>query len=155
MNTPYPLNSFITIEPGETQTSVGDHFFNQDPGDGTNPVSFQFRFYMVDNDGNEVMSIPELMTDYFVTYQYQAQSFSIDENFSENLVIFLDQKILTISTSLEYVISLFDISGKNILTYQLNEGVNSIDVSNIADGIYVLRVNDDLNRSDYRKILLN
>ena len=155
LNTPYPLNSFITIEPGETQTSVGDHFFNQDPGDGTNPVSFQFRFYMVDNDGNEVMSIPELMTDYFVTYQYQAQSFSIDENFSENLVIFLDQKILTISTSLEYVISLFDISGKNILTYQLNEGVNSIDVSNIADGIYVLRVNDDLNRSDYRKILLN
>ena len=155
LNTPYPLNSFITIEPGETQTSVGDHFFNQDPGDGTNPVSFQFRFYMVDNDGNEVMSIPELMTDYFVTYQYQAQSFSIDENFSENLVIFLDQKILTISTSLEYAISLFDISGKNILTYQLNEGVNSIDVSNIADGIYVLRVNDDLNRSDYRKILLN
>jgi hypothetical protein len=155
LNTPYPLNSFVTIEPGETQTSVGDHFFNQDSGDGTNPVSFQFRFYMVDSEGNEVFSIPELMTDYFVTYQYQAQSFSLDENFSENLQIFLDQKILTISAPSEYTVSLFNISGKNILTTGLNEGINSIDVSNIANGIYILKFNDDFNRSDYRKILLN
>ena len=155
LNTPYPLNSFVTIEPGETQTSVGDHFFNQDPGDGNNPVSFQFRFYMVDSEGNEVMSIPELMTDYFLTYQYQAQSFSIDENFTENLQLHLNQKILTITAPSEYTVSLFDISGKNILTTKLNEGINSIDVSNIVDGIYVLKFNDDFNRSDYRKILLN
>ena len=155
LNTPYPLNSFVIIEPGETQTSVGDHFFNQDPGDGTNPVSFQFRFYMVDSEGNEVMSIPELMTDYFITYQYQAQSFNLDENFSENIQLYLSQKILSISTTLEYTFSLFDISGKKIITAKLNEGINSIDVSNIADGIYILKFNDDLNRSDYRKILLN
>ena len=155
LNTPYPLNSFVTVEPGETQTSIGDHFFNQDPGDGINPVSFQFRFYMVDNDGNEVMSIPELMTDYFVTYQYQAQSFSIGENFSENLQLYLNQKNLTITVSSEYTISLFDISGKNILTTQLNEGINSIDVSNIVDGIYILKFYNDFNKSDYRKILLD
>ena len=155
LNTPYPLNSFVTIEPGETQTSVGDHFFNQDPGDGTNPVSFQFRFYMVDSEGNEVMSIPELMTDYFLTYQYQAQSFSLDENFSENIQLYLNQKILTITAPSEYTVSLFDISGKNILTTQLNEGINSIDVSYIANGIYILKFNDEFNRSDNKKILLN
>ena len=155
LNTPYPLNSFVTIEPGETQTSVGDHFFNQDPGDGTNPVSFQFRFYMVDSEGNEVMSIPELMTDYFVTYQYQAQSFSLEENFSENIQLYLNEKILTITAHSEYTVSLFDISGKNILTTQLNEGINSIDVSNITNGIYILKFNDDFNRLDYRKILIN
>ena len=155
LNTPYPLNSFVTIEPGETQTSVGDHFFNQDPGDGNNPVSFQFRFYMVDSEGNEVMSIPELMTDYFVTYQYQAQSFSLEENFSENIQLYLNEKILTITAPSKYTVSLFDISGKNILTTQLNEGINSIDVSNITNGIYILKFNDDFNTSDYRKILLN
>jgi hypothetical protein len=155
LNTPYPLNSFVTIEPGETQTSVGDHFFNQDPGDGTNPVSFQFRFYMVDDEGNEVMSIPELMTDYFVTYEYQAQSFSLDENFSENLQLYLNQKILSIISQSEYTISLFDISGKNILTTKIKQGVNSIDVFNIADGVYILKFNDDLDRSYFRKILLN
>ena len=155
LNTPYPLNSFVTIEPSETQTSIGDHFFNQDPGDGNNPVSFQFRFYMVDSEGNEVMSIPELMTDYFVTYQYQAQSFSLEENFSENIQLYLNEKILTITAPSEYTVSLFDISGKNILTTQLNEGINSIDVSNITNGIYILKFNDDFNRSDYRKILLN
>ena len=155
LNTPYPLNSFVTIEPGETQTSFGDHFFNQDPGDGNNPVSFQFRFYMVDSEGNEVMSIPELMTDYFVTYQYQAQSFSLDENFSEIIQLYLNQKILTITAPSEYTISLFDISGKNIFTTQLIEGINSIDVSSIANGIYILKFNDEFNRSDNRKILLN
>ena len=155
LNTPYPLNSFVTIEPGETQTSVGDHFFNQDPGDSNNPVSFQFRFYMVDSEGNEVMSIPELMTDYFVTYQYQAQSFSLDENFSENIQLYLNQKILTITAPSEYTVSLFDISGKNIFTTQLIEGINSIDVSSIANGIYILKFNDQFNRSDNRKILLN
>ena len=155
LNTPYPLNSFVTIEPGETQTSVGDHFFNQDPGDGNSPVSFQFRFYMVDSEGNEVMSIPELMTDYFVTYQYQAQSFSLDENFSENIQLYLNQKILTITAPSEYTVSLFDISGKNIFTTQLIEGINSIDVSSIANGIYILKFNDQFNRSDKRKILLN
>ena len=155
LNTPYPLNSFVTIEPGETQTSVGDHFFNQDPGDGTNPVSFQFRFYMVDSEGNEVMSIPELMTDYFVTYQYQAQSFSLDENFSENIQLYLNQKILTITAPSEYTVSLFDISGKNIFTTQLIEGIHSIDLSSIANGIYILKFNDEFNRSDNRKILLN
>ena len=155
LNTPYPLNSFVTIEPGETQTSVGDHFFNQDPGDGNNLVSFQFRFYMVDSEGNEVMSIPELMTDYFVTYQYQAQSFSLDENFSENIQLYLNQKILTITAPSEYTVSLFDISGKNIFTTQLIEGIHSIDVSSIANGIYILKFNDQFNRSDNRKILLN
>ena len=155
LNTPYPLNSFVTIEPGETQTSVGDHFFNQDPGDGTNPVFFQFRFYMVDSEGNEVMSIPELMTNYFVAYEYQAQSFSLDENFSENIQLYLNQKILTITAPSEYSVSLFDISAKNILTTQLIEGINSIDVSSIANGIYILKFNDQFNRSDNRKILLN
>ena len=95
------------------------------------------------------------MTDYFVTYQYQAQSFSLTENFSENLEIFLDQKILSIATQFEYTISFLDISGKNILTYQLDEGVNLIDISNIVNGIYILRFNDDSNRSYFRKILLN
>ena len=95
------------------------------------------------------------MTDYFVTYQYQAQSFSLTENFSENLEIFLDQKNLFIATQFEYTISLFDISGKNILTFQLDEGVNLIDISNIVNGIYILRFNDDSNRSYFRKILLN
>ena len=155
LNTAYPLNSFVTINSGETQTSIGDHFFNQDPGDGINPVSFQFRFYMVDSEGNEVMSIPELMTDYFVTYQYQAQSFSLEENFSEHIQLYLNEKILTITAHYEYIVSLFDISGKNILTTQLNEGINSIDVSSITNGIYILKFNDDFDRSDYRKILLN
>ena len=69
--------------------------------------------------------------------------------------IILKSKILTITAPSEYTVSLFDISGKNIFTTQLIEGINSIDVSSIANGIYILKFNDEFNRSDNRKILLN
>ena len=53
-NTAYPLSGFISVESGQVQISSGDHFFNQDPGDGDNPVYYSFRFFMVDDQGNEV-----------------------------------------------------------------------------------------------------
>ena len=78
----------FSVESGQVQISSGDHFFNQDPGDGDNPVYYSFRFFMVDDQGNEVASIPELETEYFINYQYQAQSFSISENIFEQIKIF-------------------------------------------------------------------
>ena len=60
-NFSYPLASFVEIESGQVQTSVGDHFYNQDVGDGETPVEYTFRFYMVDANGDEVVSVPELI----------------------------------------------------------------------------------------------
>ena len=48
LNQSYPSNSSVTIAPNDTQASSGDHFFNEDPGDGSTPVEYTFRFYMVD-----------------------------------------------------------------------------------------------------------
>ena len=36
----YPIGGYVTVQAGETQISTGDHFFNQNPGDGENPVEF-------------------------------------------------------------------------------------------------------------------
>ena len=54
--TSYPTNSSmpnVNIEPGQTQASSGDHFFNGDEGDGNTPVEYTFKFYLADETGNQ------------------------------------------------------------------------------------------------------
>tara|TARA_B110000444_G_scaffold250150_1_gene276131 strand:- start:1 stop:531 length:531 start_codon:yes stop_codon:yes gene_type:complete len=54
--TSYPLNPSspnVNIEPGQTQLSIGDHFFNNDGGDGNIPVEYTFKFYLADEAGNQ------------------------------------------------------------------------------------------------------
>ena len=82
-NFSYPLASFVEIESGQVQTSVGDHFYNQDVGDGETPVEYTFRFYMVDANGDEVVSNPELIsklkTDNLLFKTYSISSSSLSE----------------------------------------------------------------------------
>jgi len=41
----------VYIEPGQTQPSSGDHFFNMDGGDGNTAVEYAFKFYIADENG--------------------------------------------------------------------------------------------------------
>ena len=52
--TSYPTNPSspnVNIEPGQTQASSGDHFFNADEGDGNTAVEYSFKFYLADENG--------------------------------------------------------------------------------------------------------
>ena len=54
--TSYPTNPSspnVNIEPGQTQASSGDHFFNADEGDGNTAVEYTFKFYLADETGNQ------------------------------------------------------------------------------------------------------
>ncbi len=47
-------NTFTQIDPGVT-TDYGDHFYNTDPGDGTNyPIEYVFRFFELNGNGDPV-----------------------------------------------------------------------------------------------------
>ena len=53
----YPSNNaepVVFINPGQTQTSSGDHFFNTDPGNGSDPVEYTFKFYNASESGEQV-----------------------------------------------------------------------------------------------------
>ena len=50
----YPTNNaqpVVYINAGET-SMLGDHFFNSDPGNGSDAVEYTFKFYEADVDGN-------------------------------------------------------------------------------------------------------
>ena len=48
-----PSSPNVNIEPGQTQASSGDHFFNMDSGDGNTAVEYTFKFYLADENGNQ------------------------------------------------------------------------------------------------------
>ena len=48
-----PSTPNVNIEPGQTQASSGDHFFNMDSGDGNTAVEYSFKFYLADENGDQ------------------------------------------------------------------------------------------------------
>ena len=123
-NFSYPLASFVEIESGQVQTSVGDHFYNQDVGDGETPVEYTFRFYMVDANGDEVVSVPELITSYSVNYSYSS-SLSLTEMNNNNFQVLYNSDVLNITSPVNCKLEINDILGKKIIDLDLNSGAVS------------------------------
>ncbi len=151
--TQYPLGGYVSIQAGETQISSGDHFFNQDPGDGTSPVEYSFRFFMVDQNGDEVVSIPELQTDYRVNYLYSS---NLGLNEFDSLITnfrFNDNQLNVISME-NMFISIYNIHGKKILDKNILIGDNFIDFSSFANKTLILNFETKDNIKFSKKILI-
>ena len=138
LNVNYPMGSFVTINPGEVQNSIGDHFYNQDLGDGQNPISYSFRFFMVDNNGFELMSIPELITSYSVNYFYSSTLSAIDFD-TVNFEVLYNSNVLNITSPINCKLEIKDILGRKIIDLDLNSGANYFENINLEDKIVIFR----------------
>ncbi|MGV7108131.1 LamG-like jellyroll fold domain-containing protein [Flavobacterium sp. U410] len=78
------------------------------------------------------------------TSNFDANSFKIYPNPSTG--------IFTIDTKEEVQIEVFDLVGKMIKKENIHIGVNSIDVTNYANGVYLLRVNNSGKINTYRLV---
>ncbi len=65
INTSYPLNGYYSLGAGETSTINAVHFQNNDSSKG--PLTFEFKLYQVDSDGEEIVSKKSLQ----FKYRYQ------------------------------------------------------------------------------------
>ncbi|MFL2610558.1 MAG: hypothetical protein ACJ0OW_05660 [Flavobacteriaceae bacterium] len=137
-NFSYPLASFVEIESGQIQTSVGDHFYNQDLGDGETPVEYTFRFYMVDSNGDEVVSVPELITSYLVNYSYSS-SLSLTQINNINFEILYNSDVLNITSPINCKLEINDILGRKITDLDLNSGVNLFENINLKEKVVIFR----------------
>ncbi len=150
----YPIGGYVTVQAGETQISTGDHFFNQNPGDGENPVEFSFRFFMVDENGDEVVSIPELQTDYFINYYYSS-SLNLDDIDYFNLIYYLQGKNIIIKINSPTNLKIYDIAGKLIYSKLLEQGLNSIDMYDLKQKKIILSFETPANNKiSTKKIIL-
>ncbi|WP_203295825.1 T9SS type A sorting domain-containing protein [Luteirhabdus pelagi] len=133
----YPINQTVTIQPGETQTSTEDHFLNTDPGDGSSIIEYEFKFFEVDGDGNE---IGDPLT---VFYRY-------DPNLSSEEASKIDANLLTTVVSNNIRIQaqeplnmeVYDIQGRLVQQNNVSVGVHSIPMSDKTSSVYIVTLTD-------------
>ena len=90
----------------------------------------------------DVLNNPEINTTINIT---EGETLSLENSFIGEFVLYPNpvKNSLTISSSLDLdqsIISVFDIAGRRVLNYKLADNINSIDVSRLSAGEYILRI---------------
>lgn len=152
----YPINNaqpYVYIAAGDTQIADGDHFFSTDPGDGSSPVEYTFRFYISDENGDEVVSQAELQTDYTIGYYYSS-TLSLTEINDVNFQISYYSKLLNIISPKDCRLEIYDMKGKHVNTHELNFGMNSIvnDVK-LTDKVFIFIFKFSDGKNLYKKFI--
>jgi len=144
-------SSPVVMPPG-TNNGNFDSFYNSDPGDGVNyPISYTFRFFMLDDNGNEVGD------DINITYNYtpanmSARSFDLNDLGidMENTAV---KDYLYLNLENPVTLKVYDLTSKLIKDINLNNGTNSVEFSSLNPGYYFAQFTDESNRSATVKIL--
>ncbi len=129
----------VNIALGSVDTS--SHFFNNDIGiSTTTPVDYVFKIYQVNGLGAQIG------TPFIFTYRYDA-SLSINTNNllnakSVNLKSTTVENNLDIEVNLRSEFTIYDLNGKLVLANKLENGVQSIDISNLSSGLYLIKFTD-------------
>lgn len=124
----------ITIEAGDT-TPAGDHFMNNNPGDGLNPITYAITFVQVDDDGNYLQ---DLMN---ITYIYNSALSTGDFSSLESMGVTVEKTLvdntLNIATKTKTSMDIFNVNGQLLRNISI-DGNQSVDISALASGVYVL-----------------
>lgn len=144
-------NTPIVLAPGDDNGDF-DSFYNSDPGDGINyPISYTFRFFMLDDNGNEVGD------DIVVTYNYTPANISTRSFDLGDLGITLENTVVTdylyLNTENSLHIKIFDLTSKLVKDVTLNSGSSSVEFSSLNAGYYLAQFTDETNRTATVKIL--
>ncbi len=147
----YPTNFAVTLEPGQS-TTVGDHFWNSNPGDGMNyPMVYKLTFVQVDDNG---VYMNDLLT---FTYRYSptlgVTDFTSLAAAGLTKINTLVSHDLQIETSENGTLEIVDLSGKTLVSRHLQAAAQSVDFSDASSGVYIVRFINDQKRSAQVKIV--
>ena len=103
----------------------------------------------------DVVNNPETNTTIHVA---EGETLSLESSFIEDLIIYPNpvKSILTIDSSLnldQSIISVFDLAGRRVMNYRLASGINSVNVSELSAGEYILRVITEENHISSQKFI--
>lgn len=136
----YPSSSPSVI-PANGQNGNFDHFVNGYAGNGTAPVEYVLKFYMVNSFGAEIG------TPITITYKYDPNLSTAGFNDLKSNGIAL--KSTLVDTQVEFdatvggQVEVYDVNGKLVTNAKYAAGYNSVEVSNVMAGIYILSFSTD------------
>lgn len=140
----------VNIPSGGVDTQ--SHFVNTNLGISTSaPVDYVFKIYQVDTFGTQIG------TPFIFTYRY-------DATLSNNTVEGLNTKSVTVkSTTVDNNLDLevnaksdftiYDLNGKLVLANKLDYGIQSVDVSNLSSGLYLINFVNEKGESSSKKFI--
>lgn len=149
-NTIVPPSFPIMLEPGQ-MNSAQDHVWNTNPGDGVNyPMDFALTFYEEDENGEFVGDLVSL------TYRYNPQmglpGVSLSQLGIQNMNTVWDAS-LNLNSSSDLNMEIVNLSGQVVNAARVASGEQSIDVSSLNQGVYIVRFTNDNNTSAQVKVV--
>jgi hypothetical protein len=148
----YPTSGdglYITIAPGD-QSLDGNHFLNTDPGNGSDAVVYNFRFYQVLSDGTETGD--ELS----ITYTYDP-NLSVDETNKLEASVYptVTRNSVTVRLIEDANLAVYDLRGRLVMNRALEAGETIVDVSNLASQAYIIQFTNNRGLQQTTKIVKN
>lgn len=142
--------SALVVGIGET-TPMGNHFFNDDPGNGTDNVEFVFAFRQY-SDAAGTMEIGTPLT---FTYRYNP-TLSVNSNTKVNLTIqstIIDSElVLNVNETVNMM--MYDIQGRVVKQAKLDAGRQVVNVSDLNPQTYIVQFKNEKGASQTTKILI-
>jgi hypothetical protein len=147
-----PAIQNIPIAAGESNPIV-DHFFSTAAGDGINPVQYKLTFLQVDSEGN----ILDEMLSFFYRYEPTAgvDNFEALKNMGITVNNTVVKNTLNIDATVNAGIQLYDTNGKLVKSAKVENGSQSIDLSELSTAVYIAKFLTQDNKSTTIRIVKN
>lgn len=141
----------FTEENGPGKTPNGDHFWNNNPGDGVTPMHFTLTFVQAaDDEGNGPLT--DLIS---FQYVYNPNLSVGDIETTKNMGIRIASTLIDNTVSVESdepaYMEIFSLNGQ-LLKRNAIDGSLSVDVSDLASGTYLLHFSKNGQQSNVRII---
>lgn len=143
----------LTLAPGSSNGNF-DHFLNDNPGSGTYPLDFVFRFFQTNQTTQGGTEVGNSIT---VTYRFDPNLSLDDIDQLQNSGVILKSTIIDTELHLDVLkgskMDIYDINGKSVYGTNLKYGIQSIDVSNFSSGVYIINFTNEEGITSTKKIV--
>lgn len=140
----------LIIGIGET-TLMGNHFWNDDPGNGTDNVDFIFRFVQYD----DVEGTVESGISVTFTYRYNP-TLSVPENNKVDLTIqstiVSSELVLNVNEPVSMLV--YDLQGRVVKQANFEAGHQTVAMSDLSSQMYIVQFTNDKGASQTTKIIV-
>lgn len=143
----YPANGAV-INP-ESYNSQDDYFINSDSGDeNTTTIEYDLRFYAVDDEGNEFDELT-------ITYVYDATFSNLEFDLPKLGINVHNTQVksnLNLDSNDQFKMQVFSLSGKKVLSSQVQKGFNQISLNQLSQGLYIAKFSNHKGSSQIKII---
>lgn len=140
----------LVIAVGET-TPMGNHFYNDDPGNGTDNVDFVFAFRQYEDAAGTI----EIGTPLTFTYRFNP-TLGVNSNTKVNLTIqsTVVNSELVLNVNEPVSMMMYDIQGRVVKQVQLTIGRQVVNVSDLNPQAYIVQFKNEKGAAQTTKIVV-